>query len=198
MSREFLQSRWPLRLALAIPAIVILSRFQFGTGGFGHLINASGEWSARLLIVTLAVTPIRMLFKGRHWPMWLFKRRRDLGVAAFLYAVLHLAAYLIHEGGLGVVIADLAKLRIVLGWIALFAMLVPFALSNEQMLRYLGPRWKFWQRAVYVAAIATVAHWLLIKWDVVPVVIHFAPLAALESYRLWHNLTKSGRPQPQV
>jgi sulfoxide reductase heme-binding subunit YedZ len=41
-----------------------------------------------------------MIFKGRHWPMWLFKRRRDIGVAAFLYATLHLVAYLAHEGAL--------------------------------------------------------------------------------------------------
>jgi sulfoxide reductase heme-binding subunit YedZ len=66
------------------------------------------------------------------------------------------------------------------------------------MLRYLGIWWKFWQRAVYVVAIATVIHWVLIKWDVVPVVIHFAPLAALEAYRLWHNFMKTGRPHPQV
>lgn len=197
MQNAFWQFHWPLRLLLLVPAVIILSRFQFGTGGYGHLISSSGEWSARLLIAALAITPLRMIFKGQRWPMWLFKRRRDIGVAAFLYAALHLVAYLVHEGSIAVYVADLAKLRILIGWIAFLAMLVPFTLSNEQMLRYLGTWWKFWQRAVYVAAFATVLHWLLIKLDVAPVLIHFAPLAALEAYRLWYNVMKTGRLHPQ-
>jgi sulfoxide reductase heme-binding subunit YedZ len=196
MQNTFWQSHWPIRFLLAVPAIVILSRFQFGTGGFGHFITATGEWSARLLIVTLAVTPIRMMFKGRLWPLWLFKRRRDLGVAAFLYAVMHLAAYLIHEGSPGIVIADLATLRIILGWIALFAMLVPFALSNQEALHELGPNWKSWQRLVYLSAIATLFHWLLISKDWAAALIQFAPLAALEAYRLWYNFMRPSRHRP--
>ncbi len=49
---------WSFRLLLAIPAIVMLSRLAMTGGGLGHVLQASGEWAARLLIVTLAVTPI--------------------------------------------------------------------------------------------------------------------------------------------
>ena len=101
MLAALLNSRIVFRVLLAVPAVVLLSRFQVGTGGFGHLIEGAGEWSARLLIAALSVTPLRMIFKGRHWPMWLFKRRRDLGVASFLYAVLHLSAYAVKLGKSG-------------------------------------------------------------------------------------------------
>ena len=110
MLAALLNSRVLFRILLAVPAVVLLSRFQLGTGGFGHLIQGSGEWSARLLIAVLCVTPLRLIFRGRHWPMWLFKRRRDLGAASFLYAVLHLSAYAVKQGSLGLILADFGSL----------------------------------------------------------------------------------------
>ncbi len=193
MLAALLNSRALFRILLAVPAVVLLSRFQLGTGGFGHLIQGSGEWSARLLIAVLCVTPLRMIFTGRHWPMWLFKRRRDLGVAAFLYALLHLSAYAVKQGSLGLILADFGNLGLVLGWIAFACLLVPFALSNEAALRLLGTSWKVFQRLVYVAAAAALAHWIWLKADQLTAVIHFIPLLLLEAYRVWYNLSRSDR-----
>ena len=191
--RTLIDSHALLRLVIAIPAIVMLSRYAFVGGGLGQVIQASGEWAARLLIVTLAITPIRMLFKGRHWPMWLFKRRRDLGLAAFLYGLLHLGAYVIRQSSINVILYDIQYLEYIFGWLAFAGMLVLALISNDAALHRLGTMWKKVQRLVYIAAVAAFLHWVWIKLDNVPALIHFAPLALLEAYRLWYNFTRPGR-----
>lgn len=191
--RTLIDSHALFRLLIAMPAMVMLSRHALVGGGLGHVTQASGEWAARLLIVTLAITPIRMLFKGRHWPMWLFKRRRDLGLAAFLYALLHLVAYIIRQSSINVILYDIQDLEYIFGWLAFAGMLVLALISNDAALHRLGTMWKKVQRLVYIAAVAAFLHWVWIRLDNVPALIHFAPLALLEAYRLWYNFTRPGR-----
>ena len=147
----------------------------------GQLLSASGEWAARLLIVTLAVTPLRMLFHqfglAQHIPMWLFKRRRDLGLAAVLYAALHLATYVARQSNLHLILYEMQYLEYIMGWIAITSMLIIAVISNDWSVHHLGTKWKLLQRLVYVSAVAAFLHWLWIKLDDVPVLVHFAPLA---------------------
>jgi sulfoxide reductase heme-binding subunit YedZ len=65
---------------------------------FHMLVHPTGEWSARLLIVTMMITPLAMLFRGKNWTRWLKKNRRYFGVASFAYGVLHLIFYAIDKG----------------------------------------------------------------------------------------------------
>jgi methionine sulfoxide reductase heme-binding subunit len=191
--QKLVNSHALFRLVIAVPAIVMLSRYTFAGGGLGQLLQSSGEWAARLLIVTLAITPIRMIFKGHHWPMWLFKRRRDLGVAAFLYAALHLGTYVARQSNLSIILYELPYIEYLLGWIAFAGLLILAAISNDAALHRLGTAWKTLQRLVYVVAIAAFLHWLLIKLDDTPAYIHFVPLALLEAWRLWYNFSRPSR-----
>ena len=72
-------SRPLLWLVLAVPSLWILYRWAAAPGvyGYGHAIGDSGDWAAWLLMLTLAVTPIRLLFRRRSWSTWLIRRRRD-------------------------------------------------------------------------------------------------------------------------
>ena len=198
--RPLINSRWAFRLLIAVPSIVMLSRYFTTQGGFGHLLQSSGEWAARILIVTLAITPIHLLLKNHHWfqpwSMWLFKRRRDLGVAAFLYALLHLTAYLIRQSSLGVILFELQFIEYILGWVALAAMLVLAVLSNGWAIHHLGTAWKKMQRLVYAAAVCVFLHWLWIKLDDTPALLHFAPLGLIEAYRLWYNFARPSLRHP--
>lgn len=198
--RPLLDSRMAFRFLIAIPAIIMLARYATVQGGSGHLLQSSGEWAARMLIVTLAVTPIRLLLKNQHWfqpwSMWLFKRRRDLGLAAFLYALLHLAAYLARQSSVGVILYELQFIEYILGWAALISMLVLAVLSNDWMIHHLGRAWKTIQRLAYAAALCVFLHWLWIKLDNVPALLHFAPLAVLEAYRLWYNFARPSSRHP--
>lgn len=194
MLRGLVDSILALRLLLAVPAAFMLSEFFLDGRGWGHLINQSGEWSIRLLILTLAVTPLRLLLKqaglGPHWPMWLFKRRRSLGLAAFLYASLHLSTYLIRQANLNVVIFDLQTAAYLAGWIAFLTMLTLALSSNDEAVHRLGLWWKILQRLAYVSIAAAALHWYLIKGSHDGLWLQLLPLAGLEAYRIWYNFAR--------
>lgn len=190
MLGRLIDSHWAFRFLLALPAIGMLVTFA-RLHSWGLLTDQSGEWAARLLILTLAVSPLRLVMKqlhmGPHWPMWLFKRRRDLGMATFLYAVLHLGTYLAHQSNFHVVLFDIKSLAYAAGW-AGFVMLLALAVtSNDASVHWLGRWWKPLQRLAYLSAIAIFLHWYLIRLDHGGFWMHLAPLAVLEGYRLLYN-----------
>jgi sulfoxide reductase heme-binding subunit YedZ len=155
---------------------------------FGKLVHTTGEFSARFLIVAMMATPLAMLFKGWRGPIWLKKNRRYLGVAAFGYAALHTVFYFYKVGTLDRVISDLPKFYIWTGWIA-FIIFIPLAITSmDYFVRKMGPNWKTLQRWTYPAAVLTLLHWAALHdWrSPAAALIHFAPLAALEAYRVWY------------
>jgi methionine sulfoxide reductase heme-binding subunit len=171
---------------LAVPALLIIRDSLAGSAYPGDFLHATGEWSARLIIVALMLTPLSMMFRGRAWIGWLVRRRRAFGVAAFGYAGLHLLYYLLDMETLRNILAELSALGIWTGWAA-FLLLVPLALtSNEASVRALKATWKRLQRLAYPAAMLTLLHWMFVHDGVVPALINFAPLAVLEGWRVVH------------
>ncbi|SFK94469.1 sulfite oxidase heme-binding subunit YedZ [Shimia haliotis] len=159
------------------------------------LVHPTGEWAARLLIVTMMITPLAMIFRGKGWTRWLKKNRRYFGVAAFAYAALHTVFYLIDRGSLSRVLGHIDRIWIWTGWIA-FLIFIPLALTSaDRWVRELGTWWKPLQRWTYVAALFVLVHWAALhNWEEPGVaLVHFAPLAALEAYRLWYWYL---RPRP--
>ncbi|MDX2103302.1 MAG: ferric reductase-like transmembrane domain-containing protein, partial [Alphaproteobacteria bacterium] len=153
------------------------------------MVHPSGEFAARFLILALMATPLALLLRGWRGPLWMKRNRRYLGLAAFGYAALHTVLYLIDKAGLDPVLSDLPNLAIWTGWVA-FVIFVPLAVtSNDWFMRTLGARWKQLQRWTYAAAILTLAHWAALHdWGgIAPALVHFAPLIALETYRIWHS-----------
>jgi sulfoxide reductase heme-binding subunit YedZ len=182
-----LNSTYFLWLLLAIPLAFITARYMLGATYYGEYMHASGEFSARLLLVTLAITPLRLLWPKQRWTQWLMQRRRYLGVAAFAYAVPHLFAYLAKLGQMAEVISDGVDPGIWTGWLALLLFLPLAATSNGLSVRALGRNWKVLHRLVYVAAAFTFIHWVLVAFDPVPGLIHGGILAGLEGYRLYRT-----------
>ena len=61
---------------------------------------------------------------------------------------------------------------------------VPLAItSNNASMRWLKQGWKRLQRLAYVAALLTLAHWLLIHDGIGGALAHFIPLLLLELLR---------------
>lgn len=179
---------------LCIPAVPMLLALFSGDAGTVHrLLHPTGEFAARFMIIALMITPLTMLLKGWRGPRWLMKRRRYLGVAAFGYAAAHTALYLLDEGAVAFTSQELSRLYIWTGWVA-FLIFVPLAItSTDGWVRSLGTRWKTLQRFVYVAAVLTLLHWAALHdWGGVgPALVHFVPLALLETYRIWRNYSRS-------
>jgi sulfoxide reductase heme-binding subunit YedZ len=181
--------RKPLLWALlAIPALLMIRRAFDADTYFEDLLHPSGEWSARLIILALMLTPLSMLLPGQPWVKWLLRRRRSFGVAAFGYALLHLLFYLLEMQTLAGILAEIGALGIWTGWAA-FLLMIPLALtSNDFAMRALKAGWKRLQRLAYPAALLTLVHWMFVHDNVVPALLNFAPLAVLELWRVARSL----------
>lgn len=147
------------------------------------LTNRTGLWSLRLLLVTLAVTPLRRLF---GWN-WLMPLRRTLGLYAFFYGVLHLVIYWVLNQTLelALILGDVKRPYIIAGYLSL-ALMVPLAItSTNAMMRRLGRRWQTLHRLVYAVAVLGVLHYLLlVKIDFRPPIMYSVLFGVLLAYRL--------------
>jgi sulfoxide reductase heme-binding subunit YedZ len=173
-----------LAALLAVPWAWLAFAYLTGRSFYGEMVHASGDWAIWCLMAALAVSPLRRLFPRRAWTAWLLARRRYLGVAAFAYALLHAAVYVLRQGELPRILAEALEAGLLTGWLAL-AILVPLALtSNDASVRRLGRGWKRLHRAVYVAAVLSFAHWILVAFDPTAAYAHLAILAVIEAVRL--------------
>jgi sulfoxide reductase heme-binding subunit YedZ len=185
--KSIVDSRPVLWMVLALPGLWILFRWISTPDvyGYGHAIGDSGDWAAWLLMLTLAVTPIRLLFRRSGLAKWLIRHRRDLGVASFAYAAGHTIAYLTNKASLDLILAEAGSPDMLVGWLAL-ALFIPLAVtSNDISTRALKRSWKRLHRLVYPAAILTFLHWVLAAFDPTTAYIHIAVLAVIEIVRVW-------------
>lgn len=195
-----MNSRYLLWLVLALPFAGQLNHFLAGDFLYGAALHATGRVSAWLLLLTLAITPMRLFFPDAGWPQWLLRRRRYFGVAAFLYAAMHTAVYLDRKIGSGLVLAEAAEFSIWTGWLALLIFL-PLALtSNDASVQHLKRRWKKLHRGIYAAALLTFVHWIFAAFSFVPGLVHLAILLVLEASRIWkrRQLKLSSAATPQA
>ena len=175
-------------LVALVPLAVIASAASAGDLGANPvetLLHHFGEWALRLMLVTLAVTPVRRL---TGWNQAV-RLRRMLGLFAFFYAVLHLATYVVLDRSLLLeeVLEDLTDRPYIMVGFAAFVLLVPLAAtSTNAMVRRLGGRrWRRLHRIAYAAAIGGVVHyWWLVKADVREPLVYAALLALLLVLRL--------------
>lgn len=188
-----------LWLLLALPAVALA--FAAATAAdqraLRGLLHPTGEFSARFLIVAMMATPLMMLFRGWRGPRWLMRNRRYFGVAAFGYAALHAAIYLVAGEGLAQALAELPRFYIWSGWLAFLIFAPLAATSMDYAVRNLGRRWKALHRLTYAAALLTLFHWAsLDAWQgAIPALINSGPLIALSAYRIGRAFGHSGQPR---
>lgn len=152
---------WAVYLLGAIPAPWLF--YQGLTGSLGvdpieALEHRYGELALQLLIVVLAISPLRR-FLGLN----LIKFRRALGVLTFVYVSLHLLVWLVLDVQVPSQIwADILKRPYISVGMAGFVLLFPLAVtSNNLSVRQLGPRWRSLQRLVYPAAVLGGLHYVM-------------------------------------
>jgi len=149
------------------------------------ITRSLGTWTLVLLLVTLAITPLRRL-TGRNE---LIKLRRMLGLFAFFYVCLHFVSYIWLDKffDLHAIFKDIAKRPFITVGFAAFLLLIPLAAtSNDAMLRRLKRNWGKLHQLVYPIAILGVLHyWWLVKRDVTQPAIYAAVLAVLLGSRVW-------------
>lgn len=181
---RLLNASWFVWLLLALPGVVMTYRYARGVTFYGEYLHATGELGVRLLVLAMAVTPLKVAFPSAGWVRWLAQRRRYLGVAACGYSLLHAVAYLERQATFTAIIEAAGELALLTGWIALLVMLVLAATSNDRAVRGLRAGWKWLHRTVYLAAALTFAHWILSAFDPTAAYVHLGILVALEAIRL--------------
>lgn len=153
-----------LWVACLAPLAWLVYRAVFGglsPNPIDDVTDETGQWALRLLLVTLAITPIRRLTGWNGVIQW----RRLLGLFAFFYACLHLLTYVVLDQFFDVraIVDDVVKRRFITVGAAGFLMLVPLAVtSTAGWIRRLGRRWQRLHRLAYVAAACGVVHLLWI------------------------------------
>jgi sulfoxide reductase heme-binding subunit YedZ len=170
--------------------LLLLHGFQndLGPDPIATVTHATGFATLRLLVITLAITPVRRLSARLSW---LIRFRRMLGLFAFFYGCLHLLTYVWLFAGfnLQTIVDDIAKRRYVLAGFTAWLLLVPLALtSTTWSIRKLGgKRWQMLHRLVYLSATAGVVHyWWIVKPGVrTPLTITLVLSALLIARPLW-------------
>ena len=162
-------------LVLAVRAL----RDDLGANPIEEVAHETGRWTLRLLLATLAVTPLRRL-TGQSW---LAPQRRTLGLLCFTWATLHLATWVALDLGFDfeAVVEDVLERPYITAGFTGFLCLVPLAVtSTRAWTRRLGRRWNQLHRLVYVAAVAGVVHFLWqVKADLLEPGIYAGVLALL-------------------
>lgn len=152
--------------------------------------RSTGYWALVMLLLTLTLTPIRLLTKKT----WSLQLRRMLGLFMFFYGCLHITTYvwLDYSFFWDDIVKDIIKHPYVLVGFSAFLLSIPLALtSNKWMIKRLKEKWKKLHQLVYVIAILGVLHFLwLVKKDVSEPVLFIIILSSLFLIRLYYRCKK--------
>jgi sulfoxide reductase heme-binding subunit YedZ len=185
---------WLVYIVGLIPVPLFLYLAQ--TGGLGRepikaLEHELGELALKLIIVGLAITPLRK-FVGLN----LIKFRRSIGVLAFTYVALHLLVWLVLDVGiLSQIWADILKRPYITIGMVGFVVMIPLAVtSNNWSVKRLGGKWRRLHQLTYVAAALGGLHFIMIAKGIqLEPLIYMAVILSLLVYRLPMFARKSAR-----
>ena len=147
-------------LALWLPLAWLIGRFWTGDLGAKPVTEAlhfTGLWSVRLLLITLTITPLRLI---TGWGK-ILQIRRMAGLGAFAYALLHLALYALDQNGdIGRIAAEIvSRFYLTIGFVALAAMSALAATSFDRAIRQLGAaRWQTLHSLIYPLTALAIFH----------------------------------------
>ncbi|MEP0202342.1 MAG: protein-methionine-sulfoxide reductase heme-binding subunit MsrQ [Halioglobus sp.] len=123
------------------------------------IMHSTGEWSLRLLVATLLISPLRHYLK---WPV-LLKLRRMLGLYVFFYAMIHLVSFAhFYVGWTGAILLEelIERPYITAGFVAWLIMVPLTVTSTRNMQRRLGRSWMRLHQLVYLAVLLACLHLL--------------------------------------
>jgi ferredoxin-NADP reductase/DMSO/TMAO reductase YedYZ heme-binding membrane subunit len=177
-------------IALITPGIVLLViptlNGELGTDPLKELFHRSGEIAVWTLGAVLCLSPLRTLFPRSKIVNALNRHRRQVGVTAFIYALLHVNLNFIYEGGIQSYFASILEPFFLAGTFGFLFLLLLSATSNDWSVRKLGfALWKWIHRLAYLAALVLFYHQGTAgrgNWGIALAL--FIPVASLEALRI--------------
>lgn len=156
---------------------------QLGANPIDEIELVTGRWTLRLLVATLAITPLRRVFKWNA----VISYRRMLGLFAFFYASCHFLTYLVIDQFFdwSTIASDITKRKFIIAGFSAFVLLTPLAItSTKGWIRRLGRKWTTLHLLIYPAAVLAVTHFTWkVKSDLRSPLRYAAVLAALLAFR---------------
>lgn len=198
--RALLSSKW-IKVAVFVLSLVPFAalvertlRGQLGPEPVTFLQHATGDWTLRFLVFTLAITPLRKLLGLPE----LIRFRRMLGLFAFFYVCLHFLTYIGPDQAFSLagMWRDVAKRKFITVGFLGFLLLIPLAVTSTAgwVRRLGGKRWQALHRSVYATAVCGVIHYYwLVKSDVRKPLFYGALFAILLLWRLGNWLLRRGK-----
>lgn len=149
-----------------------------------YIMDFTGDWTIRFLLITLTVTPLAKISKWR-----ILKYRRAVGLYAFFYGLLHFLNYMVldHFFDFELIIEDILKRPAITFGMLGFTLLIPLAVTSfKAMIKKLGKNWQRLHKLIYVVTISAVTHnFMMVKADVLIPTIHAIILLSLLGYRVY-------------
>ena len=181
-------------LCLAPLAWLVYSLYlDLGANPVETVTNTTGIWTLRLIMITLAITPLRWLTGVNQ----LINYRRLVGLFAFFYGCLHFLTYffLDHQFDVAAMFEDVRLRPYITAGFTAFVLLIPLAVtSTTGWIRRLGGRnWNLLHKLIYITAMAAVLHYY---WKVSIKLPPTYPrnyailVAVLLGFRVWRHFAR--------
>lgn len=165
MKRRFTSLQIVIHLGAWIPLILLVFDLLAGRLSVNPIQDVeqrTGRAAITLLVLSLACTPLNTLFGWRE----VLKRRRALGLYAFMYAAIHMLVFVGLDYALSWPLirdAILEKRYILVGALS-FLMLLPLAITSfKYWMKRFGRNWARLHRLIYLVAPLVVLHYTWAK-----------------------------------
>ncbi len=157
-----------LHCALSLP--LILLSYRLGTNNLGvnpieSISHISGEWSLRLLFLTLLISPLQKILKTSNF----MRFRRMTGLWCFAYVAIHFGVFIVFEVELRwvtIVYEIQQRPYLLVGFTGFVVLLVLTLTSTNNIQRRMKRNWLRLHKGIYVALVLALVHfWMLTKSD---------------------------------
>jgi sulfoxide reductase heme-binding subunit YedZ len=161
------------------------------------ITNTTGIWTLRLIVATIAITPLRWLTGINQ----LVNYRRLVGLFAFFYGSIHFTIYVVTTFFIGGfsnfdasgLWADLVKRPYITAGFTAFVLMIPLAITSTAgwIRRMGGKKWNLLHRLIYITALAACLHYFWkVKLDTTFPVYYAIGVAVLLGFRAWRHFAK--------
>jgi sulfoxide reductase heme-binding subunit YedZ len=192
MQKQTIQNLCVIACWLPLLGIIIdMGWDRLGSNPIQALHIRLGDWSLRFLCITLAITPIQTITQWRGMADY----RRMFGLFTFVYATLHLLAYVIvdHYFAWQMIVNDIAESSYI--WFGVMTYVIVFALAITTPIwskKRMGKAWKKLHRLIYLAAITAIVHYFWqLKGNLAEPLFYASIITLLLSFRVLVALIKS-------
>lgn len=165
LGRKFTQLEIVIHLGAWIPLLLIVFNFYSGNltvNPIQDIEQRTGRLAILWLVLSLTCTPLASIFGWKE----LIKRRRTIGLYAFMMAFIHVSIFIALDFGFswGLIWAEIIEKQfILLGAIAFIGLTLLAATSFKYWQKTLKKNWKRLHKTVYVIAPLVVIHYALAK-----------------------------------